>query len=511
MESFEELGVDPELIEALAAEGIERPTPLQEDAIPVLRQGNNLLLAAGPGSGLLVAWALPLLERLDDELEAPQVLVLTSTAEVADRLGESLARLASVTGVSVAALGSPWSLPGYAKIVLGAAADVLAAVMAGAISLGDVRAVVLDQAQAIDTLAGLDDVERVLDYLSPETQRVASALPVTPVIEDFVERHVRRAPIVPSPDAGRPPKRGGIRFRIAPEPREVAALALAAELLPDEARHVLFFCSSEDRAADLGDYLTLHGYLAGVPGDAATPVWLGVDALSARAEVKGVEGLVVVSCDVPPDPDTLDRRHGMGPNGIVIVLPREVAHLKSVGRRTGYETVPFPPPAGGTPTSVARLRARLEEALENEDTAPYLSVIEPLFDRYDPAEVAAAAVALLRDRREPGAPVTTQPTVPSEDPGATPAWAKLFIGVGERDGLRAGDLLGAITGEAGVDGRAVGRIDIHESHTVVEVHDAVARKVIKALNGTTIRGRAVRADFDRPRRGVAPARRPRGA
>jgi ATP-dependent RNA helicase DeaD len=84
------------------------------------------------------------------------------------------------------------------------------------------------------------------------------------------------------------------------------------------------------------------------------------------------------------------------------------------------------------------------------------------------------------------------------------------MGVGERDGLRAGDLLGAITGEAGVDGHAVGKIDIHESHTIVEVHDTVAKQVIKALNGTTIRGRAVRADFDRPRRGGAPARRPKG-
>ena len=133
----------------------------------------------------------------------------------------------------------------------------------------------------------------------------------------------------------------------------------------------------------------------------------------------------------------------------------------------------------------------------------------PLFERYDPAEVAAAAVALLRGQREPAEPSAPQSTPAKEDPGATPAWAKLFMGVGERDGLRAGDLLGAITGEAGVDGHSVGKIEIHESHTVVEVHDAVARKVIKALNGTTIRGRAVRADFDRPRRGTPPARGPR--
>jgi len=509
LDSFEELGVTPELVESLAAEGIERPTPLQEGAIPVLRQGNNLVLAAGPGSGLMVAWAVPLLERLDAEVQGTQLLVLTGTPEGADRLGESVARLAATTGASVAALGSAWSLPGHAAVLLGTPADVLAAVASGDVSLAELGALVIDQAQEIEALDGLAEVERVIEYLPAEAQRVVSALPLGAGVSDLVERHVRRAPIVPPPDADSPPKRGTVRFRITPEPKEAAALAIASELLPDEARHLLFFCRSEDRAADLGDYLTLHGYVAGAPGDASTPVWLGVDALAAREVVRGVEGVVVVSCDVPPDPDTLDRRHGMGPGGVVIVLPRELANLKSVGRRTGYETVPFPPPSRDGTSSVAQLRATLERALESEDTAPYLAALEPLFERFDPAEVAAAAVALLRQRRAPAEPAAA-PVRASEAPGDAPAWAKLFVGVGERDGLRAGDLLGAITGEAGVDGRSVGKIEIHESHTLVEVHDSVARKVIKALNGTTIKGRAVRADFDRPRRGPTPGRRPKG-
>ena len=83
----------------------------------------------------------------------------------------------------------------------------------------------------------------------------------------------------------------------------------------------------------------------------------------------------------------------------------------------------------------------------------------------------------------------------------TPVWAKLFLSVGERDGLTPGDMIGAIIGESGVEGSSVGKIDIRESHSVVEVHDTVAHKVIKALNGTSIRGRAVRADFARPRQG----------
>jgi ATP-dependent RNA helicase DeaD len=510
VESFEELAVAPELVEALAAEGIERPTPLQGDAIPILRQGNNLLLAAGPGSGLLVAWVVPLLERTGAEGDAPQVLIVTEGAETADRLAESVARLASVTGHSVAALGSPWLLPGRAQVVVGSAADVLASAAAGELALGGVRALVVDQAQLIERVSGLEIVERVIDFVPPEAQRVLSALPVTEGVADLVERHVRRAVTVPGRDTTEAPRRGKLRFRITGEPKESAALALAAELLAGDARHVLFYSRSEDRAADLGDYLTLHGYAAGAPGDDAAPVWLGVDALSGRAAAQRAEGLVVVSYDVPSDPDSLDRRHSIGGEGVALVLPRELAHLKSTGRRTGYETVPFPPPAR-TPTAVEELRASLTRVLEEGEATAYLPVLEPLFERFDPAEIAAAAVALLRERRTPAGQASDAPA-PGVEPPAAPAWAKLFVGVGERDGLRPGDLLGAITGEAGVDGRSVGRIEIRESHSLVEVHDDVARKVIKALNGTTLKGRAVRADFDRPRRGTtrgAPPRRAR--
>jgi ATP-dependent RNA helicase DeaD len=500
VDSFEELDVAPELVETLAAEGIERPTPLQQDAIPVLRQGNNLVLAAGPGSGVLAAWAVPLLERADPEADAPRILVLTESGETADRLAESVARLATVTGHAVAALGSPWLLPGRAVMVIGSPADVLGAVAAGQIALSSLQALVVDQAQVIERATGLEAVERVIDYIPPEAQRIISAMPVTEGVTDLVDRHFKRALTMPARDASEPPRRGTVRFRITAEPKEAGALALAEALLSADARHVLFYSRSEDRAADLGDYLTLHGFVAGAPGDASVPVWLGVEALAARAAAQGVEGVVVVSYDVPADADTLDRRHSIGSEGVVLVLARELAHLKSLGRRTGYETVPFPPPARRAPTALDQLRDELTRELEEGDAVAYLPALEPLFERFDPAEVAAAAVSLLRSRRAAAPPPEPRP-VAGAPPAAAPAWAKLFVSVGERDGLKPGDLLGAITGEAGVDGRAVGKIEIRESHSLVEVHDDVARQVIRALNGTTIKGRAVRADFDRPRRG----------
>jgi ATP-dependent RNA helicase DeaD len=89
--------------------------------------------------------------------------------------------------------------------------------------------------------------------------------------------------------------------------------------------------------------------------------------------------------------------------------------------------------------------------------------------------------------------------------GAPAPFTRLFVGVGERDGVRAGDLVGAIAGEADIPGSSVGKIDIRDTFSVVEVPADVAQRVIDAVNGTTIKGRSVRVDYDR---GGDRARRP---
>jgi ATP-dependent RNA helicase DeaD len=508
MNSFEDLGLSAELTEALAAEGIERPTSLQEAAIPVLRRGNNLLLAAAPGSGTLVAWGSALLDRVEASGHRPSVLALTATPESAQRLAESLQRLAVVSGHTVAALGSPWALPTRAHVLFGTPAEVLHRARSADLDLGGVEALVVDQIDRIERLEGLGAVEEVLGFLPREGQRVVCALPVTDGVSDFVERHARRAAVVPPRPADgsleSPPSRGSLRFRVVSEPREEGVLSTVAELLEEHARHVLVFCATEDRAADLGDYLTLHGFLAGAPGDTAAPVWLGVQELDARSAAEGTEGVVVVSADVPSDPDSMDRRHGLAGGGFVLAYPREMTHLRDVARRTGYALEAAPRPRQGD-DEAARFRESVATAIDRGDVAPYLLLLEPLFGRFDPAEVAAACAFLLRG----AGPASPEPRVASPpSSGAPVTWVKLFLSVGEKDGLTPKDLVGAITGEASVSGKQVGKIEIREAHTLVEVHEPVARKVIAALNGTTIRGRAVRADFDRGR-GRGPAG-PRG-
>lgn len=516
MESFADLDLAPLLVEALAAEGVEVPTPLQEAAIPVLRRGNNLLAAAGPGAGVLVAWGAPLLERLaESEAEEggfPRVVILTPTRERALRSAESLARLAQMTGHAVAALGSAWALPRRAHVLFSTPSDLLGEVRGSRVKLDAVESVVVDGASAMEGLELLDDADTLLELIPAEAQRVVVSLPVSDAVESLVERHVRRAVTLPprpavSGDADAPPHRGTVRYRVASRPPEEETLAVVASLLESgEHRHVMVFFRSEDAAADVGDFLTLHGYAAGAPGDDSVPVWLAAEEKASRRALEATDdpaAVATVSHDVPSGPDALDRRHGAGGESRVLVHSRELPHLEDVARRTGYD---LEPDSSDRPPRVARALARIEEALvdilENGDVAPWYLTLEPLFERYDPAEVAAAAVALLRRRpADAVAPAPGRAAAGADEgtpaPSRGTAWVRLFVGVGKKDGAGPGDLLGAVTGEAGVEGERVGKIEIRDTFSILEVDQEVAEKVIRAVNGTTIRGRSARVDYDR--------------
>ena len=139
------------MIEALSAEGFEEPTEFQRAAIPLLRRGNNLLGAAGPGAGTLLAYGTAILERTQPQAGRAGALVLVPTAVAATGLAESLGRLAATTGQSVGALGGAWLLPERCDVLFATPDDVKAAVDGSSLTLEGVELLVLDGASAIGT------------------------------------------------------------------------------------------------------------------------------------------------------------------------------------------------------------------------------------------------------------------------------------------------------------------------------------------------------------------------
>lgn len=509
MDSFEELGVTPELVDALTAEGIEVPTEFQAAAIPVLVRGNPVLAAAGPGAGTLVAYGVPLLQRIDPDVTKPRALVLAPTVDGASRLAASLARLAQVTGHRIGALDAGWALPETSAILFGTPADLMQAVRASRVSLEAIESVVVDGFPGIKGSAQ-EALENLFESLDKSAQKVLIGQPLSDAAEAFGKAHLSRAVHIPpkaaqSGEENDSPKRGEVFYRVSGEEKEAELLQTVAGVLEGGAHHALLFFRTEDQAADAGDFLALHGYVSGPAGDPDVPVWLATEELPARKALDQTQDsapVVPVSVDVPTGPDSLDRRHGGGTEGVILVRSRELPHLRNVARRTGYRLVPAKEPV---PTRVANemdgLRALVGRALRDMELAPYFLALEPLFQEYTATEVAAATLALLQGRQAAQRPPA--PDVPAAAPSDLSAgpppktWARLFVAVGEKDEVGPGDLLGAIAGEAGIEGSQVGKIEIKDTYSLVEVNPTVADTIIKRLNGTSIRGRAVRVDHDR--------------
>ena len=555
MASFEDFGLREPLLAALEDEDIEIPTALQEAVIPVLRREGNLVARAGSGSGKTLAYALGVLDRLrprapeaaeaadeegDEEEESAEtetpargtrMLVLVPTAEAAERVALTLVPYAAAVELGVTVAGGSWgTAPSLAEVLVGAPADIMDGVRASELKLDELEAVVLDGAAEIRELGGWEGVETLMDHIPREAQRVVISGAFPAEVEDLVDRRVKRAlryPAEPAiPDAEQPALVGSVAYGLVPEGRKTDTLArLLAERREGGAPPILF-CRTDERAAEVAEALTLRGFLVGEAGDEDADVAV-VTAGTTREELAtDAEGPLgrTISYDVPADERSLVARHGGDAAALVFLEPREMAHLREIARRARLRPVPMglPEAPAATASELAAFRRELRRALREDDLAAQMLVLEPLFEEFSAVEVAAAAAALLRRRGTAPAEASHTPAPRAEAAMRTPATdaptgpapsaiARLYVGVGSRDGIRPGDLVGAIAGEANIPGSAVGRIEIRDTFSIVEVQADAAEKVIRAVNGTTIKGRSVRVDYDRAGDRARKPGGPRGA
>jgi ATP-dependent RNA helicase DeaD len=217
------------------------------------------------------------------------------------------------------------------------------------------------------------------------------------------------------------------------------------------------------------------------------------DGASARVIVleEGVKD-ARIAVDVPTDAALLGALDLE--DGIVLVEAGEMAHLKSIASEAGVALQAV----GGERTTrgtVGSYRDQVRRAALEEDIDAQFELLAPLFEEMPAAEVAAALSALLRRKTPPPAEARVGTAPPP--PGKPASFVRLFVSAGSKDNIRPGDLVGAITGESSVQGDRIGRIDVRDTFSVVEVDARDADRVIAALNGTTMRGRSLRVDYDR--------------
>jgi ATP-dependent RNA helicase DeaD len=543
--SFANLRLRRELLTALTGLGYEEPTPIQREAIPPLIEGRDLQGQAATGTGKTAAYALPLLERLLTARREPEpvALVLVPTRELAIQVSEALYRYGRELGARVVPVygGQPIgrqlrALDGGVDVVVATPGRALDHVRRSTLRLASVATVVLDEADEMLDMGFAEDLEAILDE-TPENRQTVLFSATMPRRLDALARRYLRDPVRiqvarERPASGQAPR---VRQTAYVVPRASKPAALGRVLDVEAPTAAIVFCRTRDEVDQLTDTLNGRGYRAEplhggmsqeqrdrVMGRLRTGTAELLVATDVAARGLDIDQLThVVNYDVPSAPETYVHRIGRvgraGREGVAITLvePRGHRMLKTIEQVAGSTIAveKLPTVADLRARRLELTRAALRESLLEDDLEPFRAVVETLTDEFDVMEVALAAVKLAHeagggtDDDEDIPDVTLRPERnPSRRAGdgrddrrgwgndrggrasAGPV-TRLFVGLGRTAGVRPADLVGAITGEAGLSGRDIGAIEIAQRFSVVEVPESSAAHVITALRQATIKGR----------------------
>ncbi len=524
--AFSELGLSEPVARAVNDLGFEMPTPIQARAIPPLLAGRDLIGQAQTGTGKTAAFALPLIQKCDAGRVETQALVLEPTRELAVQVAGGIHDLARHTGLRVVPVygGQPLdrqfrALRDGAQIVVGTPGRILDHLRRGTLSLEHVRFCVLDEADEMLALGFLEDMEAILAALPDPRQLAFFSATMPPRIAALTSRFLKD-PVHIAIDVGRRTVENTNQtyYEVAPG-RKMEALARVLDM--ETPGPTIVFCRTRQETNDLADALRLRGYSAeALHGDLGQPdrdrvmrrfregladLLVATDVAARGLDIETVTH--VINYDIPWDVEQYIHRIGRtgraGRTGdaITLVEGRERRQLKAIEQMIGVSIKPARIPTAADIAARRRdlFRESLRETLEARGFDDYLATVEALSDEYDTSEVAAAALQMLWDSRHSG-PEEAAEELNADSERPEVGMTRLFIGLGRKDGLRPGDLVGAISNEAGLTGRAIGVIDILDRTAFVEVPTPEAQNVVSVLRRATIRGRPVKVEVARPGR-----------
>ncbi|HRA03230.1 MAG TPA: ATP-dependent RNA helicase DbpA [Thermomonas sp.] len=451
--TFADLALAPALRAGLDALDYTTLTPIQAQALPAILQGRDLIAQAPTGSGKTAAFGLGLLQRIDPAAGGTQALVLCPTRELADQVGKQLRKLA--TGIanlklSVLCGGIPLapqlaSLAHAPQVVVGTPGRVLELVQKDALDLRGVRVLVLDEADRMLDM-GFDEPIRALVKRTPKDRQGLLFSATFPDAIRTLATAMLRDPLEVSVGGGAQPATIATHFFEAEPARR--APQLAALLLRFNPESTVVFCNMRKDTEEVVGSLAHYGFTA--------------LALHGDMEQRDREEVLVRfanrSCNVLVASDVAARGLDIDDIGAVVnyELPTDAdTYLHRVGRtgRAGRDGL-----ALSLVASQERGRAVLIE--ERQGNPIRYERIAPLDGQ--PREVPQAAMITLR------------------------------IDAGRTDKLRPGDIVGALTGEAGLAKEAVGKIDVYPTRSYVAIARGQADRALERLRAGKIKGRRFR-------------------
>ena len=539
---FDGFGFSEALLSTLKEKGYSEPSPIQKAAFPELMLGRDLVGQAQTGTGKTAAFALPILERLQTGQKTPQALVLAPTRELAMQVADSFKAYASGhPHLKVLAVygGSDFrsqinALKRGVDVVVGTPGRVMDHMRQGTLDTSGLRSLVLDEADEMLRMGFIDDVEWILEQLPQERQVVLFSATMPSEIRRLSKRYLKEPAEVTIRTKDQEGKRIRQRSITVPMSHKLEALQRVLDACGGEG--VIIFARTKAITLTVAETLDAGGHqVAVLNGDVpqnqrertverlrngSVDILVATDVAARGLDVERI-GLVI-NYDMPFDSEAYVHRIGRtgraGRTGeaVLFVTPRERRFIRNLERATGQpiEQMEVPGNTAINQGRLDRLRKQLSAAATaergNEEEAALLKelmqrVATELELSQEDLAMAALNLAigpnpLLRhgdddwiqnnqrhDRERPERRGDRRGDRPARAPEEN--MQRYRVEVGHRDRVKPGNLVGAIAGETGLQGRAIGRIQIFDNHSLVDLPKGMPEDVFNSLQRLRVMNR----------------------
>ncbi len=427
--SFQELGLSQERAQQLEKLGFTEPTNIQQQAIPHLLSGRDVVGQSQTGTGKTAAFSLPILERLDVKHRAVQALILAPTRELAIQVHNAISNFVGRQGLRVLATYGGQSIDRQilqlkrgVHIVVGTPGRVIDLLDRGCLKLDSVEWFVLDEADEMLSMGFIDDVEKILSQAPAERQTALFSATMPPSIRQLVNKFLN-SPVtvtVQQPKAA-PNKINQLAYLI---PRHwTKARALQPILEMEDPETAIIFVRTRRTAAELTNQLQTAGHSVDeYHGDLSQQArerllkrfrnrqvrWVVATDIAARG-LDVSELSHVINFDLPDSPETYVHRIGRtgraGNEGtaISLVQPFERRKQQSFERhvRQSWQVLSIPTRAQIETRQLEKLQTQVRETLTGERLASFLPIVSELSEQYDAHAIAAAALQMAYDQTRP--------------------------------------------------------------------------------------------------------------
>ncbi len=544
--TFADLGLKAPILEALNDLGYEKPSPIQAECIPHLLNGRDVLGMAQTGSGKTAAFSLPLLQNLDPELKAPQILVLAPTRELAVQVAEAMTDFSKhMRGVNVVALygGQRYDVQLRAlrqgpQIVVGTPGRLLDHLKRGTLDLSKLSGLVLDEADEMLRMGFIEDVETIMAQI-PEGHQTALFSATMP---EAIRRITRR--FMKEPQEVRIQSSVTTRPDISQSYWTVWGMrkneALVRFLEAEDFDAAIIFVRTKNATLEVAEALERNGYnSAALNGDmnqalreqtlerlkdGRLDILIATDVAARGLDVERIS--LVVNYDIPMDSESYVHRigrtgrAGRAGRALLFVENRERRLLRNI-ERTMKLTIPEVELPNAELLGKRRLEkfaAKVQQQLESSDLDQYralLSKIQPTAEgeELDLETLAAALLKMAQGERTlivpPDAPMRPKREFrdrddrgprdrndrgPRGDREDRPRRERRDVGdmqlyrieVGRDDGVEVRHIVGAIANEGDISSRYIGNIKLFASHSTIELPKGMPGEVLQHFTRTRI-------------------------